>query len=115
MALPRPARVAAASRDRFDVWLQHAEAQLGAALRADPVALETTTEARRVFQVELARQPLLALPATERAHAAGVAKRIRAIDQRIHACGEAALGLLGGLLPDAAPSTYGRRGLLRGV
>lgn len=113
MAPPRRGADAAGPRDRFDRWLQLAEAQLDAARRVDPVGLNAATEARRALQAELARQPALA--GADLKHGAAVAKRIREVDLRIHACGAAVLGVLDGLLPDAGPSTYGRRGQLRGV
>lgn len=103
------------SKERFDRWLATAEAQLDAARRVDPAALSAATEARRQLQVELSRTPLAALDAGTREHAADVAKRIRAIDVRVHACGSTVLNVLDRVLPDAGPRTYGRRGQMRGV
>lgn len=103
------------ARERFDRWLASAEAQLDAARRVDAGALAAATEARRAIQDELTRTPLAALDADTRAHAAVVAKRIRSIDVRIHACGGTVLALLDRVLPDAGPRTYGRRGQMRGV
>ncbi len=102
------------ARERFDRWLTLAEAQLDAARRVDPGALSAATEARRQLQEELARTPLAALDADTRAHASGVARRIRAIDLRVHACGGMVLNVLERVLPDAGPRTYGRRGQMRG-
>ncbi len=103
------------SKERFDRWLASAEAQLDAARRVDPGALLAATEARRSLQDELARTPLAALDAGTREHASSVARRIRAIDVRVHACGATVLNVLDRVLPDAAPRTYGRRGQMRGI
>jgi hypothetical protein len=103
------------SRERFDRWLLLAESQLDAARRVDPAALQAATDARRALQEELARTPLAALDEGTRAHAAGVARRIRAIDLRVHACGATVINVLERVLPDAAPRTYGRRGQMRGI
>ena len=102
------------SRERFDRWLALAEAQLEAARKVDPAALSVATDARRALQDELARVPVAALDPDSRAHAARVARRIREIDLRVQACGNAVMGVLERVLPDAAPRTYGRRGQMRG-
>jgi len=99
----------------LDRWLALAEAQLEAARRVDPAALTAATDARRALQDELARTPVAALDAGTRAHAAEVARRIRQIDVRVHACGSAVMGVLERVLPDAGPRTYGRRGQMRRV
>lgn len=103
------------SKERFDRWLASAEAQLDAARRVDAAALVTATETRRALQVELSRTPLAALDTGTREHAATVARRIRAIDVRVHACGATVLNVLDRVLPDAGPRTYGRRGQMRGA
>lgn len=102
-------------REAFDRWLALAEAQLDAARRVDPRALSAATAQRDALQRELARTPLAALDETDRAHASEVARKIRAIDLRIHACGSSILAVLDAVLPDAGPRTYGRRGQMRGV
>jgi len=103
------------ARDGFDRWLAIAEAQLEAARRVDPAALSMATEMRRQLQDELARANLAALSSEERAHAAGIARRIRSIDLRIQACGAHVLAAIASVAPSAGPQTYGRRGQLRGV
>jgi hypothetical protein len=102
-------------REKFDRWLDLAEAQLDAARRVDSAALSAATDARLALQAELVRHPLHTLPEADRAHVAAIARRIRAVDVRIHACGMTVLGVLDTLLPDAGPRTYGRRGQMRGV
>jgi len=103
------------SRERFDRWLLAAEGQLDAARRVDAEALVKSTAARKAIQEELSRTPLAALDVDTRAHAAGVARKIRALDLRIHACGATVLAALDRVLPDAGPRTYGRRGQMRGI
>ena len=112
----RPRRVPASPRERLDAWLGSAEAQLEAARRADPVALDAATTLRQKLQSELVNDTQRAsFSAEDRAHGAAVARRIREIDLRVQACGDAALSGLEGLLPDAPPGTYGRRGQMRGI
>jgi hypothetical protein len=115
MLIRRAPRPPATARDRYDRWLKAAEAQLAAARAVDASALTTATETRRALQEELAQQPLASLSVADREHALAVARRVRQIDVRIHACGASVLAVLDGLLPDAGPSTYGRRGQLKGV
>lgn len=102
-------------KEPFDRWLVLAEAQLDAARRVDPDRLAAATEARRRLQDELTRHDLVAVAGEDRDHAVGVARKIRAIDLRIHACGMAVIQALDTVMPDAGPRTYGRRGQLRGV
>jgi hypothetical protein len=99
----------------FDRWLMIAEAQLDAARRVDPAALAMATDARRQLQEELSRTNVNALSAEQRAHAAGIARRIRSIDLRIHACGTHVTAAIEAVSPTSGPKTYGRRGQLRGV
>ncbi len=103
------------AREGFDRWLQIAEAQLDAARRVDPAGLTAATEARRQLQEELSRVNVHALSPDERAHAASVARRIRTIDLRIHACGTHVTAAIEAVSPTNGPKTYGRRGQLRGL
>lgn len=102
-------------KEPFDRWLGLAEAQLDAARKVDPALLAAATEARRRLQDELARYDLAQVAGDDRAYAADVARKIQAIDLRIHACGMAVVGALDAVMPEAGPRTYGRRGQLRGV
>lgn len=102
-------------RNEFDRWLVLAEAQLDAARRVDAPALATATAGRAEVQRELARIPLAALQGPDRAHAARIAREVRAIDSRIHACATAVIAIIERVVPDVGPRTYGPRGRLNGV
>jgi hypothetical protein len=112
---PPRQRGPASPKAPFDRWLALAEAQLEAARTADGAALLAATNARAALQIELASVSIAALDAETRAHAGVVARRIRSVDVRIHACGTTMLGLIERALPDAGPRTYGRRAQMRGV
>lgn len=101
--------------DAFDRWLAAAEAQLEAARGVDGAGLLAATLTRQEVQLELGRVQVAALAPEVRDHAAKVARRIRAIDLRIHACGMNVIAVLDRVLPDSGPRTYGRRGQQRGV
>lgn len=98
----------------FEELLRLAEAQLDAARRVDGAALGALTEERRRVQDELDVDALLNAPEAERAELRQMAARLRALDSRTKACGQSVLSLVSSLLPDAAPTTYGRRGQIRG-
>ncbi len=101
--------------DAFDRWLASAEAQLEASRSIDAASLMQATMERQDVQLELSRFQLAALTPEDREHAAKIARRIRAIDLRIHACGTNVMAVLDRVLPDSGPRTYGRRGQPRGA
>ena len=94
--------------------LAAAEAQVAAARTADAPALSAATEARvaAMNNLDLAA---IRRDATLRDEAATVARRVRALDLRLRACGETVLAAFGTLDCAAAPATYGRRGQYRGA
>jgi hypothetical protein len=102
-------------RNEFDRWLTLAQAQLEAARKVDAPGLASATQARAELQRELARTPLAALQGADREHAARIAREVRAIDVRIHACASAVIGIIERVVPDVGPRTYGPRGRLNGV
>lgn len=102
----------------FEDLLRLAEAQLDAARRVDGATLAALNEERRQLQASLDSggmnsATMAALSLTERAELRGLAVRIQAADARTVACGQNVLAVLASLLPDTAPTTYGRRGQLR--
>ncbi len=94
--------------------LSAAEAQLAAARTADAAGLLAANAARVEAQAAIDVDALRADPSL-RAEAVAVARRVRALDLRTQACGQTVLAAIGALDRESAPSTYGRRGLVRGA
>jgi hypothetical protein len=103
------------ARLAFEELLRVAEAQLDAAKRLDGAALNELTEARRRMQEELDVRALRATEGEEREAVRALATRLQAVDRRTLAVGQNVLQVVSALLPDVPPTTYGRRGQLRGT
>ncbi len=98
----------------LDALLVAAEAQVAAARTANASALAAATEARVAAMAAIDVDALRGDPAARQA-AATVARRLRALDLRLRACGETVLAAFGTIDRQAAPATYGRRGQVRGA
>lgn len=94
--------------------LAAAEAQLVAARTANAAALVAANEQRVQAQAQVNVEAIGRDPAA-RAAAADIVRRVRALDLRTRACGETVLAAIGALDGGAGPSTYGRRGQVRGA
>lgn len=103
------------ARLMFEELLRVAEAQLDAAKHLDGAALNTLTAERRRLQEELDVDALRASEGEEREEIRRMAARLRAVDRRTLAVGQNVLQVVSSLLPDAPPTTYGRRGQIRGA
>lgn len=99
----------------FEELLRVAEAQLEAAKRLDGATLGSLTEERRRLQEELDISALRATEGEEREEVRRMAARLQSVDKRTMAVGQNVLQVVSSLLPDTPPTTYGRRGQLRGA
>ena len=103
------------SKVLFEELLSVAEAQLDAARRVDARALMALNEERSALQGSLDGNFAVHLEAGERNDLRLIARRIQAADARTLRCGRDVLSVVSAVLPDAAPTTYSRRGRIRGA
>lgn len=102
-------------REAFEELLRVAEAQLDAARRVDAQALIALNQERRLLQANFPLGPFTALSAHDRTELFSLASQIQIADVRTLICGKNVLSVLSAVLPDTAPTTYSRRGQLRGA
>ncbi len=98
----------------LEALLAAAEAQVAAARTANAPALAAATEARVAAMAAIDIDAIRRDPAA-RLLAGGVARKVRALDLRLRACGETVLAAFGSADRKAGPATYGRRGQYRGA
>lgn len=102
------------ARPEIERWVEVAGELLEAARRLDSERMQSLAEERMGLQDRIARSQPSRWSDEERREAAEAAGRVRRIDERVRACGSIVLQAIGQALPGSAPSTYGRRGALRG-
>lgn len=102
-------------REAFEELLRLAEGQLDAARRIDAQSLTALNQERQALQASLHASAFAFLSPSDRTELRQIAQQIQVTDARTANCGKSVLSVLSAVLPDAAPTTYSRRGQIRGT